>query len=400
MEPRRAQRRPSHAGTPARPPRASARPPTSLSSTSSPYAVGEDVTVTAGAEPPARNRVSHGRGREEHSRRGERRATAATSPFTAGDEALGANESRKARWRRPTRRQVALGTVARTARAGALSAGARLRRIPPGRAIYVGIPLALIVALLTWMFAGSYWQARVVRIQGTSDPTLLALVHAQRLTGCNVFRCDFSAARQAIAASPRAQSVTITIVYPETTLVRITPRETVALWQTRNQTWAVGADGVIVGSIQREPSLAVTSAVVVADPNGSAFAGRTPQPGARMDAALVAMARQLRRSATSAGLPLTSLRYSTQDGFTMEVSGSGARVLFGGPADAQATAADLSSATSATPAGEPVTVSSAQVAQGAKLQVEVAGAILAQLAKSGASATVIDVRWGSHPYFR
>jgi hypothetical protein len=34
------------------------------------------------------------------------------------------------------------------------------------------------------------------------------------------------------------------------------------------------------------------------------------------------------------------------------------------------------------------------------VQVEVAGAILAQLAQSGASATLIDVRWGSHPYYR
>ena len=365
-----------------------------------PYAVGEDVTAATGGQPPANADTSRDHRRPERARRTPRPVAAAASHLTVGDEALISSDARKARWRRPTRRQVALAGVARVARAGARSAGGRLRRVPPGRAIYLGIPLTLAVALLVWMFAGSYWQARSVRIQGTSDPTLLALVHAQRLTGCNVFRCDFSAARQAIAASPRAQSVSITIVYPETTLVKITPRQTVALWQTQGETWAVGADGVIVGSIQGEPSLAGKGAVVVNDPSGVAFAGRTPKPGARMDAALVAMARQLRISVTSAGLHLTSLRYSAKDGFTMAASGSGALVLFGGPADAQATVADLTSATSAAPASSSVVVTPAQVEQGAKLQVEAAGAILARLAQSGASASVIDVRWGSHPYYR
>ncbi len=397
MEPRRGQRRARRTGMPARPPRSPAISPASMPA---PYAVGEDVTAATGDQPPANADTSRDHRRPERTRRTQRRIAAAASHLTAGDEALIPSEARKARWRRPTRRQVALARVAHVARVGARSAGGRLRRIPPGRAIYLGIPLTLAVALLVWMFAGSYWQARSVRIQGTSDPTLLALVHAQRLTGCNVFRCDFSAARQAIAASPRAQSVSITIVYPETTLVKITPRQTVALWQTQGETWAIGADGVIVGSIQAEPSLVGKGAVVVNDPGGVDCAGRTPRPGARMDAALVAMARQLRISVTSAGLHLTSLRYSAKDGFTMAASESGALVLFGGPADAQATVADLTSATSATPASESVVVTPAQAEQGTKLQVEAAGAILARLAQSGASASVIDVRWGSHPYYR
>ncbi|HEY7850472.1 MAG TPA: hypothetical protein VIC27_10440, partial [Ktedonobacterales bacterium] len=272
------------------------------------------------------------------------------------------------------------------------------------------------LALLIWMLTGAYWQTRRILIQGTSDPALLALTHTQRLTGCNAFRCDFSAARRAIAASPRAQLVSIQVVFPDTTLVRITPRQAAALWRTQGQTWAVGADGVVVGATQGDPSLATPGAAVVDDPADLAFAGTTPRPGAHMDAALVEMARQLRISGADAGMNPLSLSYSATDGFAMLTNGSGTLVVFGSPDDAQATLANLNSASPApaiNPAINPPTpaeqstqpiqaiqATPAQAAQGAKVQVEVAGAILAQLSQSGASATLIDVRWGSHPYYR
>jgi hypothetical protein len=40
------------------------------------------------------------------------------------------------------------------------------------------------------------------------------------------------------------------------------------------------------------------------------------------------------------------------------------------------------------------------VAQGARLQAQAAQEILARLAQSGATAGVVDVRWGAHPYYR
>jgi hypothetical protein len=111
----------------------------------------------------------------------------------------------------------------------------------------------------------------------------------------------------------------------------------------------------------------------------------------------------LRISAAGAGLDPTSLRYSASQGFTMLANSSGALVVFGSPADAQATLADLRGASPAPviiPLTQAAEATPAQAAQGAQLQAEAAGAILARLAQSGASATMIDVRWGSHPYYR
>lgn len=361
-----------------------------------PYVAGEDVAPASTARPAARRdaRTPHA----PHAPRRRTRATPLPEGYTAGEGALGATAPR---WRPPDPRRAALLRLMRLALRGAQSAAQLLRRLSPMRAFKVGIPLALLLALFAWLFAGAYWQTRQVRIEGTSDPALLALVHAQRLTGCDAFRCEFSAARQAIAASPRAQQVSIQVVFPDTTLVRITPRATAALWRTQGQTWAVGADGVVVGAAQQDPSLVSPNAAVVDDPADLAFAGQTPHPGARMDAALAVMARQLRSSAADAGLDPTSLRYSAAAGFTMLAKDTGALVVFGSPADAQATLADLRGAAPA-PVVSPQRQAALamQAAQGAQLQAEAAGAILARLAQSGASASVIDVRWGSHPYYR
>ncbi len=381
MEPRRGQRRARQAGSPRRVP--------------APYAAGEDVSA------PVRPRVAtaaKARPRRDPAPRAPR-ATPARVRQTPLAEPLAPVEPRRQRWRRPSRRRVALVWLGQRASVGAHAAGRQLRRISPGRAFSIFAPLGLLLALVAWVAISPYWQTRRVRIQGTSDPTLLALAHAQRLTGCNAFRCDFSAAQRAIGASPRVQSVSIQVVFPDTTLVRVTPRQAAALWRTQGQTWAVGADGVVVGSIQVDPALAGQGAALVDDPGDLAFAGQTPRPGVRMDAALVTMARQLRISAPAVGLDPQSISYSAADGFTLRASGSGALVVFGAPADAQATLAELTSV-SPIPASPATTVTPAQAAQGAKLQAEAAGVILSRLAQSGASATRIDVRWGSHPYYR
>lgn len=340
-----------------------------------PYAAGEDLAtpgVSALPRTPRRSRPVRREMADEPPRAG----------YRVGEEALADAPTR--------RRRGAASAPARLAGQAARAVGGRLRRVSLVRATGLAAALLAVLALLLWLSFGSYWQVRHVRIQGTSDATLQALARAQRLTGCDAFRCDFSAAQRAIAASPRAQAVSITATFPDTAVVNITPRLPVALWTAQGQTWAVGADGVVVGSTQRDPSLARADAARVDDPANLAFAGHVTQPGSRMDPALVAMASQLRMSGSAAGLQLSALRYSAQDGFTAQAPG-GALIIFGAPADAQAMLADVTGAASA--------VSPASIARGARIQVEAASAILTRLAQTGASASVIDVRWGAHPYY-
>lgn len=346
-----------------------------------PYAAGEDLaTPTVSASPRAPRQ------------RQRRRVAARETPrddYRVGEEALARSQ------------RGAPGRLARVASVGAHAAGRRLRRVSPVRAITLLAPCVALIALLLWLGFGSYWQVRHVRIVGTSDPTLLSLAHAQRLTGCDAFRCDFNAAQRAIAASPRAQRVSISVMFPDTALVSVTPRATAVLWSAQGQTWAIGADGVVIGAVGAvggDPALARGAAVTVVDPADLAFTGQTTRAGSLMNPTLIAMASQLRISLAGAGSSPATLRYSAQDGFTALTTG-GTLIIFGAPSDAQATLADLTSETPAAATGS-TQLSSAVVAQGARLQAQAAQDILARLAQSGATARVIDVRWGAHPYYR
>lgn len=349
-----------------------------------PYAAGEDLaTPTVSAPPRAPRRRERGRSPTSET---------AHDSYRVGEEALARPNGQRAPRAHPRRRTP--GRLARMARFGARG----VRRLSPVRAIALLAPLVALIALLLWLGFGSYWQVRHVRIEGTSDATLLALAHAQRLTGCDAFRCDFSAAQRAIAASPRVQRVSVTVVFPDTALVSVTPRATAALWKAQGQMWAIGADGVVIGSVGRDPALARGAGATVDDPADLAFAGQTPRAGSRMNPALVAMASQLRISSSATGSSPATLRYSAQDGFTALTAG-GTLMIFGAPSDAQATLADLTSETAPAATGAPQTTPAA-VAQGARIQAQVAQNILARLAQTGATASVIDVRWGAHPYYR
>jgi len=344
-----------------------------------PYAAGEDLatpTVSAPPRAPRRRQRRRMAAREAH-----------RDGYRVGEEAL-----------TRSRRGAAPGRLARVASVGARAARRTLRRVSPARAIVWLAPCVALIALLLWIGFGSYWQVRHVRIVGTSDPTLLALARAQRLTGCDAFRCDFSAAQRAIAASPRVQRVSVSVMFPDTALVSVTPRATAVLWSAQGQTWAVGADGVIIDAIARAPALAQGAAIAVDDPADLGFAGQAPRTGSHLSPTLIAMASQLRISSAGAGSSPATLRYSAQDGFTALTAG-GTLIIFGAPSDAQATLADLTSETPAAASGA-TPLSPAEVAQGARLQAQAAQDILARLAQRGATAGVIDVRWGAHPYYR
>lgn len=372
---------------------------TGASARRAPHAIGEDVGALgkrATPAAPARARRSH-----TFAQSGARRPEGERTParFVAGPGLRATGAARPLRGRRSRLARAAQAWPVAGALACARRVGRRLRSGRRGVAIGVGAPLALLLALLIWLLTGSYWQTRHLRIEGTSDPAILALAQAQRLTGCDAFRCDFSAARRAIAASTHVAQVSVQVVFPDTTLVRITPRQPVTLWRTEGQTWAIGADGVVIDSATRDTTLATPTAAAVDDPADLAFAGRPPSPGARIDPALVAMASQLRLSAAGAGVDPASLRYTADDGFTMQAQG-GALVVFGAPSDAQATLQALSGSAPVSLVSLSAPTTPGQAARGAQAQAEEVGAILARLAQSGASATLIDVRWGGHPYYR
>jgi POTRA domain-containing FtsQ-type protein len=255
-------------------------------------------------------------------------------------------------------------------------------------------PLALGMLAL-WAVTTPRFQVRTVRIEGTSDPQLIAAIRALPLGGCDVFRCDTAARRRAVVALPAVADAEVSAVLPDTLVVRVTPRQPALVWQADGQGIVLAADGVVLGTTRSNPAYAKLSLPAMDDPQSALFAGRIPAPGQRIDPALVEMARQLRRDATEVLRDGWTLRYSGDLGFVAERA-DGARALFGGPADA-ATAVQPG----AGPAGLGATTPDAATAgRGAARQIATLRALLDTLAKSGQRATLIDLRWGAHPYYR
>jgi hypothetical protein len=91
-----------------------------------------------------------------------------------------------------------------------------------------------------------------------------------------------------------------------------------------------------------------------------------------------------------------ALRYTADRGF-VATNATGQQVLFGTPSDA-ALAMRADAQTQALPQVTPPSADA--VARGMRWQLAELRALLAQLKQRGEHATLIDLRWGAHPYYR
>ena len=240
--------------------------------------------------------------------------------------------------------------------------------------------LALIAALLAALAALAVWagttptlRVRQVRVDGTSDAALIAAVRALPLTGCFVLRCDTERAAQRVDALPQVASARVWLAPPSTLVVQVTMRAPVLIWRTTDGALLVGADGVVVGPAAAADA---TRLPLVDDPASAALPGGKTFPGTKLPGQLVKLAIQLRSSLPTQLGGGVSLSYDASLGLVAD-DGNGLRVVFGDPSRA--------------PAG----VAPSVVSQLAELR-----AILATLSQAGQHATMIDLRWGTHPAYR
>lgn len=298
--------------------------------------------------------------------------------------------------------------------------------VAPGRRIgwrrwlpIVGVTLATLAVLgalaatLNWALTAPYWRVRHIVIQGTSDVAARRDIYALPLGGCDIFRCDEARAARLILATPIAPLVTQVVVtpsYPDTLVVTVALRRPALLWRTAGRTLVVAEDGVVLGAVgadgalASDPTLALVNLPLInvrPSPKTTIL-----KPGDHLDETMIAMATQLRLPEIAGALGVApaavTLAYDgSAAGLGFFASAPGApRVIFGGPDAAAALASDMAPQTAqaglAAPSGEPPTV--AQVTQGAQLQLATLRSVVALLAQNGQQATLIDLRWGAHPY--
>lgn len=255
-----------------------------------------------------------------------------------------------------------------------------VRRV--GSRVWGTLALVALLALGVWALTGTTWTVRTVRVEGTSDRDLVTRIQALPLAGCDIFRCDLARARRLAEAIPAVEHADVYRDYPNTLLVRITPRTPGLVWRVASRVAVVATDGTVLGPA---PADQRTLPEVTADRFGDILA----QPGARIPREYVEMATQLLHALPGLAGG-TTLTY-TQDAGFVAVDRAGTRIIFGTPANAVANARTADGA-------EPGSPDALRV--GAGLEIEAARAILRRLTSEQITAKLVDVRWGDAPYYR
>ena len=282
------------------------------------------------------------------------------------------------------------------------------RRKRSRRRIHINVGLALlalaqvaVLGLIAWGLTSPTWQVRYVQVQmqGMQDTALVEAIQKLPLTGCNIFRCDTARQTRLVAGLPAVASAQVHPAYPDGLIVVVSPRRPALLWQVNGQTsdqaLVVASDGTVLGTQASDPAYAKAALPVIYDDAGAAFGGETPKAGAQIPAVTVEMAGQLRKGMAAAlGSPGWTLDFTANTGF-VAMGPHGEQVIFGLPADAASAFAP-----SVAPAALGSTPDTATVDAGVRAQLDEVRSLEALLASKGQRASLIDVRWGAHPYYR
>ena len=252
----------------------------------------------------------------------------------------------------------------------------------------------LVAATTVWALTTPHFQTRRIGVTGTSDALVMRRIQALPLTGCNIFACDTAALARQVERLPAVSAATVSTVYPDSLLVRVTTRHPALLWHTSAAELVIATDGTVLGANSDDPAFAHLALPRIEDGPAAAFAGKTPAAGARLDPLLVNMAAQLRKGIQPVLGDGWALDYDARSGL-VAVNGNGTQVIFGTPRDAAQAANDTPSV--AALLSRPT---AGQVAHGVRMQLAELHALLGLLAGQGQQAALIDLRWGAHPYYR
>ncbi|HEX8033808.1 MAG TPA: FtsQ-type POTRA domain-containing protein [Ktedonobacterales bacterium] len=253
-----------------------------------------------------------------------------------------------------------------------------------------------LIALAIWGLTSPTWQVRHIRVEGTNDPVLRQAIQQLPLTGCNIFRCDLVSSARQVQRLPLVAHAQAHASYPDTMVIVVTPRQPAVIWHTSAGDLVLATDGTVLGASESDPTFTRSALPRIDDDSDTLFGGQMPHPGQSISAVLVEMAGQLRRDMSGALGNGWALRYTADRGF-VATSADGRQVLFGTPSDA-ALATQIDAQVQALPHVTPPSADA--VARGVQRQLAELRALLAQLKQQSERATLIDLRWGAHPYYR
>ncbi len=248
------------------------------------------------------SRGGTGTGMVPHSRR-----RVVTTPEHISEPLTWADRRARVKMHRRPARQQAHPLVKRTlARTGGLaSSGQPLPRRSPiprrsgklkigpkglvWRVISFFVLLVIGVLGVNFALTSTNFKVQQVNIEGTHNPVLVKSIQHMGIQGQNIFLIDALALAAQVEMLPLVASATVGKQWPNSVTVTVVERIPVLLWQTRQATYSVDKQGVVMAPANETDGINHLKTVV----DISKQVGQPIHPGTRLNAADVAFAVQV-----------------------------------------------------------------------------------------------------------
>lgn len=171
-------------------------------------------------------------------------------------------------------------------RSGKLKKG---RRGFLGRVISFFVLLVIGVLGVNFALTSTSFKVQQVNIEGTHNPVLVKSIEHMGIQGQNIFLIDALALAAQIEMLPLVASANVGKQWPNSVTVTVVERVPVLLWQTRQGTFSVDKQGVVMAPASQTPGIDHLKTVV----DRSKQVGQPMYPGTRLNAADVAFAVQV-----------------------------------------------------------------------------------------------------------
>jgi len=210
---------------------------------------------------------------------------------------------------RRKRSQRRLGRTYDSALSLPLAGSKTLRTLRPwagirrGKVIFfLGLGLIVLAALGYWLFLTDDFYVYEITVRGNRLISSEEIFAASGLYGWSIFWVNPQEVADTVASMPGILSAEVECALPNRVTITVVEREPQVVWQRAGMRWLVDEQGVVLSA-----QAGAEGGLVVEDQDSYPL-----QPGARVDVAAVAAARQLQEL-----LPeLTTVRYTPQTGLS------------------------------------------------------------------------------------
>ncbi len=108
------------------------------------------------------------------------------------------------------------------------------------------------VVLLVGFLEGEQYRVRTVIVQGNRIAFAEAVIRESGVLGTSVFRVDTQAVAEQLVQHPAIARATVRASYPDTVTIEVVEREPASVWVTRDGSWLVDREGLVIGPGDRE----------------------------------------------------------------------------------------------------------------------------------------------------